>query len=294
MRYRTQLYLMLAPFLVGLVVLVVIPATASLAVAFFNYNPLQPTVFPWDGLGQFNLLQADPQFWRALANSLVYTLLSVPFRMAGVLGLALFLEKRRRGIGAYRAAAYLPTIIPDVAYALTWLWIVNPLFGPINQILRSLHLPTQSWLVQGGGAMGIVVAMSVWQIGEGVVITLAALRDIPQDLYDVSFVDGASWLTRVRTLILPLIAPTFLLLLFRTTIVSLQDNFAPSYILTHNNPTFLNYALYFLPLKIYTDAFQNFRFSYAAAMIWVMYAVTALIVFVQYISTRRWSEAAYD
>jgi len=285
---------MLAPFLLGLIVLVVIPATASLAVAFFNYSPLKPTTFPWDGLGQFDLLQQDPQFWRELANSLIYTLLSVPLRMLGVLGLALFLEKRRRGIGAYRAAAYLPTIIPDVAYALTWLWIVNPLFGPINQVLRTLHLPTQSWLVQGAGAMGIVVAMSVWQIGEGVVITLAALRDIPQDLYDVSYVDGAGWLTRVRTLILPLIAPTFLLLLFRTTIVSLQDNFAPSYILTHNNPTFLNYSLYFLPLKIYTDAFQNFRFSYAAAMIWVMYAVTALIVFVQYISTRRWSEAAYD
>jgi len=285
---------MLAPFLLGLIVLVIIPAAASLAVAFFNYSPLKPTTFPWDGLGQFDLLQQDSQFWRALANSLIYTLLSVPLRMLGVLGLALFLEKRRRGIGAYRAAAYLPTIIPDVAYALTWLWIVNPLFGPINQVLRTLHLPTQSWLVQGAGAMGIVVAMSVWQIGEGVVITLAALRDIPQDLYDVSYVDGAGWLTRVRTLILPLIAPTFLLLLFRTTIVSLQDNFAPSYILTHNNPTFLNYSLYFLPLKIYTDAFQNFRFSYAAAMIWVMYGVTALIVFVQYISTRRWSESAYD
>ena len=136
--------------------------------------------------------------------------------------------------------------------------------------------------------------MSVWQIGEGVVVTLAALRDIPQDLYDASLVDGAGWWTRLRTLVLPLIAPTFLLLLFRTTIVSLQDNFAPSYILTHNNPTFLNYSLYFLPLKIFTEAFQNFRFSYAAAIIWVMYGVTALIVFVQYVSTRRWSEAAYD
>ena len=249
---------MLAPFLLGLIVLVVIPAAASLAVAFFNYTPLKPTTFPWDGLGQFDLLQQDSQFWRALANSLLYTLLSVPFRMLGVLGLALFLEKRRRGIGAYRAAAYLPTIIPDVAYALTWLWIVNPLFGPVNQVLRTLHLPTQSWLVQGAGAMGIVVAMSVWQIGEGVVITLAALRDIPQDLYDVSYVDGAGWLTRVRTLILPLIAPTFLLLLFRTTIVSLQDNFAPSYILTHNNPTFLNYSLYFLPLKIFTECIPEF------------------------------------
>lgn len=285
---------MLAPFLLGLLVLVILPATASLAVAFFNYTPLHSTSFPWDGLHQFALLQADSQFWRALSNSLLYTLLSVPLRMVGILGLALFLEKRRKGIGAVRAAAYLPTVIPDVAYALTWLWIVNPLFGPINQILRALHLPPQGWLVQSGGALGIVVAMSAWQIGEGVVITLAALRDIPQDLYDVALTDGAGWWARLRTLVLPIIAPTFLLLLFRTTIVSLQDNFAPSYILTHNNPTFLNYAIYFLPFKIYTEAFQNFRFSYAAAIIWVMYGVTALIIFLQYIATRRWSEAAYD
>ncbi|HST06360.1 MAG TPA: sugar ABC transporter permease [Chloroflexia bacterium] len=294
MRYRNQLLLMLAPFLLGLIVLVVLPATASLAVAFFNYTPLHPAGFTWDGLGQFSQLQADSQFWRALSNSLLYTLFSVPLRMVGILGLSLFLEKRRKGIGTVRAAAYLPTIIPDVAYALTWLWIVNPLFGPINQILRALHLPAQSWLIQPAGALGIVVGMSVWQIGEGVVITLAALRDVPQDLYDAALTDGAGWWMRLRALVLPLIAPTFLLLLFRTTIVSLQDNFAPSYILTHDNPTFLNYAIYFLPLKIYTEAFQNFRFSYAAAIIWVMYGVTALIVFFQYIATRRWSEAAYD
>jgi multiple sugar transport system permease protein len=297
MRYRTQLFLMLAPFLVGLVVLVVIPAAGSLAVAFFDYTPLNSTNFPWAGLNQFSLLQADPLFWKALGNSLLYTLLSVPLRMLGILALALFLEKRRRGIGGYRAAAYIPTIIPDVAYALTWLWIVNPLFGPINQLLRALHMPTQSWLVDPAGVRGIVIAMGVWQIGEGMVIMLAALRDIPRDLYDVAQTDGAGWWTRLRTLVLPLIAPTFLLLLFRTTIVSLQDNFAPSYILTglsQHNPAYLNYSVYFLPLKIYTDAFQNFRFSYAAAMIWVMYGVTALIVFVQYISTRRWSEAAYD
>ena len=282
---------MLAPFLVGMLLLVVLPAAASLVVAFFDYSPLKPTTFPWVGLGQFDLLRQDPLFWTALGNSLLYTAISVPFRMLGVVAMALFLERRRRGIQGYRAAAYMPTIIPDVAYALAWLWIVNPLFGPVNQVLRSLHLPGQTWLVDPAGARGIVVAMGVWQIGEGIVIMLAALRDIPQDLYDVSLTDGAGFWTRLRSLVLPFIAPTFLLLTFRTTIVSLQDNFAPSYLVTHGDPY---YATYFLPLKIYTDAFQNFQFSYGAAMIWVMYIVTALIVFIQYVTTRRWGEAAYD
>ncbi|MDQ6694124.1 MAG: sugar ABC transporter permease, partial [Chloroflexota bacterium] len=118
-----------------------------------------------------------------------------------------------------------------------------------------------------------------------------ALRDIPRDLYDAVIMDGAGWWARLRHLVLPVIAPTFLLLLFRDTIVSLQDNFAPSLLVTRGGP---NFATLFLPLKIYYDAFQNFRFGYGAAMIWVLYGVTAAIVFIQYIATRRWGNAAYD
>src|SRR6188474_435414 len=121
MRYRTQIIIMLAPFLIGLVVLVALPAAASLFVAFLNYSPLRPTTFEWVGLKQFELLKDDPLFWTALWNSLIYTAISVPLRMAGALGLALFLEKRRKGIGVFRSAAYVPTIIPEVAYALMWL-----------------------------------------------------------------------------------------------------------------------------------------------------------------------------
>jgi multiple sugar transport system permease protein len=291
MRYRTQLLLMLAPFLAGLVVLVVVPATASLAVAFFDYSPLDPTNFKWDGLGQFAQLGGDQLFWTALGNSLIYTAGSVPLRLLGAAGLALLLERRRKGIGIFRATAYLPTIIPDVAYALVWLWIFNPLFGPVNQVLRALHWPQQSWLIDTGGARSIVILMAGWQVGEGLVIMLAALRDVPQELHDSILVDGAGWWQRLRHLVLPVIAPTFLLLLFRDTIVSLQDNFAPSLLVTQGGPHF---ATLFLPLKIYYDGFQNFRFGYAAAMVWVLYGVTALIVFLQFRTTRRWSEAAYE
>jgi multiple sugar transport system permease protein len=291
MRFKTQLYLMLAPFVVGLIILVAIPAIGSLAMAFFNYSPLRPTQFPWAGLDQFIDLKDDPLFWTALGNSLLYTVASVPLRMLGVLIMALFLERRRRGIGAYRSSTYLPTIIPDVAYGLTWLWIFNPLYGPVSQVLQSLGGERQAWLLDTGGARSIVILMGVWQIGEGIVIMLAALRDIPADLYDAALVDGAGFLARLRSLILPLIAPTFLLLTFRTTVITLQDNFSPAYIVTDGNPY---YATYFLPLKIYIDSFHDFRFSYGASMIMVMYAVTALIVFFQYLTTRRWSVAAYE
>lgn len=292
MRYRTQLLLMLAPFLVGLFALVVVPAIASLAVAFFDYSPLRPTTFKWAGLDQFALLREDPLFWTALGNSLIYTLISVPLRMGGALGMALFLEKRRKGIGFYRSAAYIPTIIPDVAYAIMWLWIFNPLFGPISQVLKTFGQQPQAWLLDPVGAKGAIISMGVWQIGEGIVILLAALRDVSPDLHDAAQVDGASYLTRLWMLVMPLIAPTFLLLLFRTTIVTLQDNFTPALLVTQGGPY---YATYFLPLKIYQDAFGGaFRFSYGAAMIWALYAVSAIIVFLQFATTRRWSRAAYD
>jgi multiple sugar transport system permease protein len=293
MHYRTQLLLMLAPFLLGLTILVVLPAAGSLAVAFFDYSPVQPTRFIASGLDQFRKLGEDQLFWTALGNSLLYTAGSVPLRLVGALALALLLDRRRRGIGLYRAAAYLPTIIPDVPYTLAWLWIFNPRFGPISQVLRSLHLPIQTWLVDTGGSRAIVILMAAWQVGEGLVVLLAALRDIPPELYDAARADGAGAWARLRLLVLPLIAPTFMLLAFRDTIVSLQDNFAPALLITRagGGP---NNAILFLPLKIYTDAFQNFRFGYAAAMIWVLYGVTAGIVLVQYVLTRRWSGAAYD
>src|SRR5207248_10887760 len=119
----------------------------------------------------------------------------------------------------------------------------------------------------------------------------AALRDIPPELHDAALVDGAGMWARLRSLTLPLLAPTFLLLTFRTTVVTLQDNFSPAYIVTQGKPY---YATYYLPYKIYVDAFQNFRFSYGAAMILILYSVTLIIVFAQYITTRRWSVAAYD
>lgn len=291
MRFRTQLYLMLAPFMVGLILLVVVPSIGSLAVAFFNYTPLKPTQFPWVGLDQFSQLKDDPLFWTAMGNSLLYTVASVPLRMLGVMAVALFLSRRRRGSSAYSSSAYLPTIIPDVAYGLTWLWIFNPLFGPISQVLKAFGGQEQAWLLDTGGARTIVILMGTWQIGEGIVIMLAALRDIPRDLHDAALVDGAGWWARLRSLTLPIIAPTFLLLTFRTTVLTLQDNFSPAYIVTQGNPY---YATYFLPLKIYVDSFQDFRFSYGSAMILVMYAVTILIVFTQYITTRRWSVAAYE
>ena len=138
-RYRTTLYLLLAPFLLGVVVLVVVPMALSIGLAFTTYDGLSAP--EWRGLANFRELATDPLFHIALRNSLVFVALTVPLRVLIALGLALLLNRSRRGVGLYRVAVYVPTIVPSVAYALIWLWIFNPRYGPLNQTLESLGLP---------------------------------------------------------------------------------------------------------------------------------------------------------
>src|SRR5262245_50822910 len=123
-RYRAELYGLLSPYLLGTLVLVAIPAALSLALSFSYYDALSPPF--WTGLQNFREIASDPLLWISLGNSLYFILLAVPLRVLGALFLALLLNRPRRGTGVYRAAVYLPTVVPDIAYALIWLWIFNP------------------------------------------------------------------------------------------------------------------------------------------------------------------------
>ncbi len=156
-----------------------LPALMSAGLAFTSYDALSPPV--WVGFRNFRTLAADPLAGVALTNTLIFVLLAVPLRVLGALALALLLSRRRRGVGAYRSAVYLPTVIPDVAFALIWLWIFNPLYGPVNQVLDALGLPTPGWLADAETAKYPFVVMSLFQIGEGfLVLLVGASGDIPR------------------------------------------------------------------------------------------------------------------
>ncbi|MBA3365729.1 MAG: sugar ABC transporter permease, partial [Actinobacteria bacterium] len=131
---------MLAPYLVGIAILIVLPALVTFALAVFEYDLIRSPRFA--GLENFRELAGDDVFRTSVRNSLMFILFAVPLRLLGALGLALLLHQRYRGVGAYRTAAYLPTVVPDVAYALLWLWIFNPLYGPLNLALEAMGGPT--------------------------------------------------------------------------------------------------------------------------------------------------------
>jgi multiple sugar transport system permease protein len=275
---------MLAPYLAGLAALIMIPAIAGFGLAFTDYNALQPPRFA--GLANFRTLLGDEVFRIAIANSLVYIALAVPLRLFGALLTARLLLRPARSTRLYRALVYLPTVIPDMAWALIWLWILNPIYGPLNQTLALIGIDGPSWMVDPTWARLGIVLMMIWQIGEGFVVCLASLQGVPRDLLDQAAVDGSGPWRAFWGISLPLIAPALLLLFFRDTILSFQANFVPALIVGRGGGP--DYATTFLPMYIYTTAFGYLRFGYAAAMTCAMYVITGLVLWLQYRTALRW------
>lgn len=286
-RERRQLLLLLTPYVLGVVGLVALPTAITFGLAFFSYDLIRAPVFR--GLGNFSELLGDDVFRISLYNSLSFAALAVPLRLAGALGLALLLHRRYRGVTAYRAAGYLPTVVPDVAYALVWLWIFNPLYGPLNLVLGAMGVPVPQWFTDPAAAQWAIVIMSLFQVGEGFLIALVTRQSIPAQLYELSAIEGATPFYVFRRLTLPLMAPTLLLLLFRDTIFSFQFNFVPALLLTGGGPP--PYATTYLPLFIYRTGFEYLRYGYASAATVAMFLVTGLIVYLQWRIVQRWRQA---
>jgi len=271
--YDGQVWLFLLPFLLGSLLLVALPALVTVGIAFTQYNAIEPP--RWAGLENFRRLLESPLARLSLRNSLQFVFLAVPLRLLGALGMALLLQPGGRFFAGSRAAAYLPTIIPEGAYALLWLWILNPLFGPVNLTLGRVGLPQPQWLVEPWPTQAAFVLMALFTIGEGMVVLLVGLRTIPRAYYEAARVDGAGALYTFAQITLPLIMPWLLLLTLRDLVVSLQNTFIASFVITYGGPY---YATTYIPLLLYELAFDFFDFGLAAALLVVSYIVTGMLV----------------
>jgi multiple sugar transport system permease protein len=271
--HQKQYRLFLLPFLLGTLILVIIPALATVAVAFTKFSIVGGLHFA--GTKNFVAMFQSAYVRTGLKNSLIFLVMAIPLRMTAALLLALLMRENRRGFGLFRSAVYLPTVIPEVAYALIWLWIFNPIYGPLNMILARLGLPAQEWLTNPTMARISIVILMTFQVGEGFVVLLAGLQTIPRSYYEAARVDGASSWQMFLWITLPLIMPWLLLLTFRDIAVSLQATFTPSYVLTYGGPYF---STTFLPLLIYEVAFDFFDFGLAAAVLVFAYLVLTLLV----------------
>jgi multiple sugar transport system permease protein len=269
---------MAMPFCAGVVALVVIPAAGALPMALFDWDLVRPPRFV--GLANFRDLVDDPVFRIALRNALFFLVAAVPLRLIGALGLALVLSKDDRLSTAGRVAVVTPAVIPDAAYALIWLWLLNPIYGPVNLVLAGVGLPTPAWLSQPTAARWAIVLMLFFQLGEGFLIALIARQHVPNELHELATINGAGRWSRFVRVTLPFIAPALVLIAIRDTILVLHTTFVPALLVTEGGPPL--FATTPLSLFAYRNAFEYLRYGYAAAVTVVMLILAASIAWLLY------------
>ena len=274
--------LLLAPFVLGAVALVVAPALVTFGLALFEYDGL--TDPRWVGTRNLEDLWFDPLLRDALVASGIFVAFAIPLRLAVATGLALLLHRRFRGVRAHRTIAFLPTVVPEAALALTFAWLLNPLFGPVNGTLEALGLPTPDWFADPAGARAMFVILACFTVGEGFIVALAARQELPDELYELARVEGASAWHVTRRVTLPLMTPTLALIACRDVALALQSTFAATFLITDGGP---DRATLFLPVLIYDYAFEQLKYGYAAAVTLVVFVGTLVLVAVLWGLLRR-------
>lgn len=274
---------MALPFLVGAVVLVVGPAVLTVVLALFEWDLVGSA--RWHGLAGFRALLDDDVFKIALRNSIAFAAVSVPLRLVGVLGLALLLHARRRGATTARTVVTLPAFLPDIALGIAWLWIANPLYGPLNGVLAGVGLSEIGWLTEPDAARSLVVMMSLFTIGEGVLVAIAVRNQIRPEYYELAEVEGVGPLRTFRSVTWPIMAPALGIIALRDVAFAFQASFVPALVVTEGGPP--PYSTTYLPLLAYRNSFEYLRYGYGAAITAVMLAVTALALIVLRGTARR-------
>ena len=209
------------PGLVLLALLVVLPALATLPLALLHFDGVSPPRFA----GGENLarLWDDPLFWKSLGNSLKVLMLSVPLRLALALGLALLLHRKGPGVSLGRAAALAPGVTPDIAWALVWLFLLNPLYGPVAMMLPLFGVTPDAWLTQPGVARNLLALMTLWLVGEMTIVLIAARQELGTEVYEAARIEGASAWYVFRRVTLPQIRPAIVSASFLSFITSFDE-----------------------------------------------------------------------
>jgi len=267
-------YAFLAPSLVIFIIFRHGPAVASLILGFFEWSIVDPPRFV--GLGNYASLLKDSIFWRALRNTVVYTLLTVPSDILLSLGLAVLLNQKLPGLKLFRLAYFAPVVTATAVVAIVWRWLYQPA-GLVNGALGAIGLPAVNWLSSPTWALPAIAIMAVWKhAGYNMLIFLAGLQGIPVELEEAARIDGAGRWAVFRNVTLPLLRPVFVLVTILTTIGSFQV-FDAAYVMTNGGPY---YATTTLVYYIYSNAFDRYQMGYAAAisfvLFWIILAVSLL------------------
>lgn len=277
-------YVFISPFIIGFLAFTLIPFFTSLYLAFTDYNILTPP--KWIGLDNFRrMFFEDKHFWTSFWVTFKFAIIQVPLKLAFSLLVAIILARNTRAVPVYRAAFYIPSLMGgSVAVALLW----KQLFayeGVINRFLGALNLPSQTkWLADPNTALGVLIALGVWQFGSSMLIFLAAIKNIPQSYHEAAIVDGAGSVRRFFRITLPMLTPILFFNLVNQLIGSFQA-FNSSYLITQGKP--LNTTLYY-GVHLYNRAFTYYEMGYGSAMAWFMLLIIAAFTALIFRSSSAW------
>lgn len=274
--------LFVSPWLVGFALFSLLPFLLSLYYSFTTYDVVSSPV--WVGADNFLQLFKDPLFWKSISNTIYYTLFSVPLGIVFGVGMALLLNMKVKGMAFYRTLFYLPSIVPVVASSVLWLWLFDPQFGLINGILDFIGIQGPGWLVDPSWSKPALIVMGLWSVGGAMIIYLAGLQDIPQEMYESAQIDGAIWWHKIVYITLPMLSPVIFFNLIMGLIGSFQY-FTQAYIITSGGP---NDSTLFYSLYLYKNAFSYFHMGYASAMAWILFLLIMAVTLLVFKSSARW------
>jgi multiple sugar transport system permease protein len=285
-RARRAALLFISPWIAGFLIFTLWPVIYSAYLSLTDYDVINSPNFV--GTANYAELFEDPKTALSLRNTFIYTAISVPAHVIVALLLALLLNRAGRASGFFRTVFYLPKMTPPVAIGILVLLLFNGQNGLVNGFLGWFGIDGPAWTTDPSWIKPGLILMSLWTLGSSVIILLAALRDVPQELYDSAKVDGANGFQVTRSITLPMISGSLFFLVIINTIAGFQT-FTEAYtaFFGSGNTTYSNDAALFYSIYLFQQAFEFLHMGYASAMAWVLFVIVLIVTVIQMVVSRR-------
>ncbi|KRE57586.1 carbohydrate ABC transporter permease [Paenibacillus sp. Soil750] len=274
----------IAPWLIGFLIFQLYPFASSFIYSFTDYSITNTPSFV--GFKNYiTMFTKDTAFYHSLIITLLYVVISVPMKLVFALLVALMLNTNMKFINFYRTVYYLPSILGgSVAVSILWRFLFMK-EGMVNGILNAMHIPPVDWLGSPNMALFTLSLLSVWQFGSSMVLFLAGLKQVPNELYEACRVDGATKFRMFFTITLPLISPIIFFNVIMQMVNAFQD-FTGAFVVTNGGP--MN-STYLFALKLYDEGFKFYKMGYASALSWILFIIILIVTLVTFKSSKHWT-----
>ncbi|MCJ8011610.1 sugar ABC transporter permease [Paenibacillus sp. KQZ6P-2] len=278
-------YLFILPWFLGLLIFTLGPMLFSFVLSFSKWDIITGIgSIEFVGLDNFKAIFHDELFYQSLKVTFIFALVSVPLYQIVSILIALLLNMRTRGMKLFRLIYFMPSVIPAVAVSMMWIMIFNPEYGILNRALAWFGIEGPAWLQDPSYALGALIVMGMWGVGNTIIIYLSGLQGVPEELYEAAQLDGAGSFRRFMSVTVPMISPTIFFNLIMGIIGGFQY-FTQAFVMTNGGP--LNSTLFY-NLYLYNKAFVSFEMGYASALSWILFAIILIFTLIVIRSSSMW------